>query len=91
MKRLDPLRTHASPSRSAVVLWLAASDPASGSVRAQAPSFSPLARGVRYVSFWASLPKPFRVVPAREVWTEIVVRRELHPRAISSTTRAKLT
>ena len=37
------------------------------------------------------VPDARRVVPAREVWTERVVRRELHPRAISSTTKAKLT
>ena len=40
----------------AVVRWLVASLPASGSLRQKAPIFSPLARGTRYFCFWASVP-----------------------------------
>ena len=63
MKVLDPFSTHASPSRTAVVLVPPASEPALFSVRPQQPTFSPLARGARYFFFCSS-------VPARKMWPE---------------------
>ena len=44
MKVLAPLRIHRPSRRVAVVRKPAASDPEPGSVRAQAPSFSPVAK-----------------------------------------------
>ena len=51
MNTFWPEIRYASPSRVARVFWLPASDPASGSVRAKQPSFSPRASGVRNLFF----------------------------------------
>ena len=51
-----PLSTQSSPSRTACVRSDAASDPASGSDSANAPSISPRAIGLRNRSFCSSLP-----------------------------------
>ena len=47
MKVFSPLTTHSSPSRTAVVRMLRASDPAPGSVIAKQLIFSPLMVGTR--------------------------------------------
>ena len=49
MKHFSPLSTQRSPSRSAVVRRAAASEPASGSVRANDDSARPLARRPSHV------------------------------------------
>jgi len=56
MKCLSPLMTKWSPSRSAVVWTLPASEPASGSDRAKQAVHSPLAIRGRYFRFWSSVP-----------------------------------
>ena len=53
----------------AVVASAAASEPAPGSLRAKAATFSPRTRGGRKRRFWASLPKLAMVCMARETWT----------------------
>ncbi len=56
MNVLVPFSTQLSPSRVATVRVPAASLPASGSVSAHAPSFSPFASGTSHRTFCASLP-----------------------------------
>ena len=56
MKHLEPFSTHSSPSRTAFVCAPCASVPAPGSVRPNAPSFSPLQRGGRNFSFCSFVP-----------------------------------
>src|SRR4051794_12233518 len=56
MKRFEPLRTYASPSRRAVVRIAALSEPEPDSVSAYAGSHSPLASFGRYLSFCSSVP-----------------------------------
>jgi hypothetical protein len=56
MKRLAPVSTQWSPCRSARVASEAASDPASGSVRAKAGTVSPRAKDGSQRRFWASVP-----------------------------------
>ena len=57
MKILEPFSTHSSPSKTALVCCPCASVPAPGSVRPNAPNFSPFARGTRYFCFCSSVPK----------------------------------
>ena len=52
---LQPFSTYSSPSRRALVCMAATSEPASGSDRAKAAMYSPLATFGRYCSFRASL------------------------------------
>ena len=56
MKHFVPLRTYRSPCRTARVFWLAASEPAWGSVRSMQAIASPLAIGRRNRSFCAGVP-----------------------------------
>ena len=56
MKRLPPLSTYSSPSRTAVVRIAALSDPDPGSVSAYAASHSPVASLGRNRCFCSSLP-----------------------------------
>ena len=56
MKTFCPEMRYEPPSRTARVFWLAASEPASGSVKAKQPSFSPRASGWRKRFFWSSFP-----------------------------------
>lgn len=56
MNCFTPFRMYASPSRSARVVIAAASEPTCGSVRQKQPIFAPVASGLRYSAFWASLP-----------------------------------
>ena len=60
MKRLLPLRTYSSPSRTAVVRIAAESEPEPASVSAYAGSHSPLASLGRYASFCACEPASLR-------------------------------
>ena len=52
-----------------MVRWLVASLPASGSLRQKAPMISPFARGFRYFSFCASVPKVSRPQHTRLLFT----------------------
>jgi hypothetical protein len=56
MKIFEPLMTHSSPSRTAVVLMPATSEPASGSVMPRHAIFWPLIAGTRYFCFCSSVP-----------------------------------
>ena len=56
MNALDPLITQFSPSRVAVVRVAPASEPPPGSVRPNAPSFSPDVRAGSHCCFCASVP-----------------------------------
>ncbi len=56
MKILEPLSTQWSPLSSATVFCMAASVPAPGSVRPNAPSHSPLDSLLRYFAFCSSVP-----------------------------------
>jgi hypothetical protein len=56
MNIFDPLMAYPSACNVAVVVCAAASVPAAGSVRANAPSRRPDAMSCRYRSFWASVP-----------------------------------
>src|SRR3990172_4704469 len=58
MNILAPFITHSSPLGSAVVDMLAASEPQPGSVRHQAPRYSPAARGGGDFFFCPSLAAP---------------------------------
>ncbi len=51
-----PVSTYSSPSRTATVSIESGSEPAEGSVKAKAPSLSPVHKGLRYISFCASEP-----------------------------------
>ena len=55
-KIFRPSSRYASPSRRASVLWLVASEPASGSVSEKQPIFCPEAKGVRKRAFCSSVP-----------------------------------
>src|ERR1043166_8852775 len=80
----DPLETHAlvpfrtqwSPWRTACVRSDAASEPASGSDSANAPSNSPRAIGRRYFCFCCSVPQRRIIWVGRELWTLIVTAAE---------------
>jgi hypothetical protein len=61
-----------------------ASDPASGSLNAKAPSFSPRAIGLRKRSFCASLPKLSSICVGRELCTLISTAIDASAAAISS-------
>ncbi len=52
----EPLSMYSSPSKTAVVCWPDASVPALGSVRPNAPNFSPLASGLKnFVLFFITI------------------------------------
>ncbi len=55
----------------AVVRWLVASRPASGSLRQKAPITSPLASGTKYLRFCSSLAKCSRPQHTRLLFTLI--------------------
>jgi hypothetical protein len=57
MNCLAPLITHSPSSSEAVVFVLPASEPASGSVSPNEPSFSPLVSSGIHSRFCSSLPK----------------------------------
>jgi hypothetical protein len=56
MNALDPLITHSSPSSRAVVRVAPASEPPPGSVRPNAPSFSPAVSAGSHCCFCSSVP-----------------------------------
>ena len=57
IQTLRPFRTQRSPRRSARVVMLKMSEPASGSLAPLAPKLRPSHRPGRYRAFWASVPK----------------------------------
>src|SRR6185437_11931929 len=81
---LVPLRIQSSPSRTACVDNAAASEPASGSDSAKAPSNSPRAIGLRKRCFWSSLPKVDSICVGSELWTLIITATDASAAAISS-------
>ena len=58
MKVFDPLRTYSSPSRTAVVLSEATSDPAPGSESPNEQRIGVSSSGVSHLRFCSSEPKP---------------------------------
>ena len=61
-----------SPSKTAVVCCPAASVPAPGSVKPNAPIFSPFASGIKYFSFCAGVPFSYNKEAQSEVWAETI-------------------
>ena len=88
MNTFWPEIRYASPSRTARVFWLPASDPASGSVSAKQPSFSPRASGVRNLFFWSSLPNFSIGSQTSELLTDRMTPMLAQTREISSITIA---
>jgi hypothetical protein len=81
---LEPLMTHSSPSRTAVVRMDAASEPASGSLSAKAGDHSPVAHLGSSRSLSSSEPKSATGrVPSS--WTMRMSALDAHALAISST------
>ena len=87
---LDPLITHSSPSRTAVVRIWAASEPDWGSVSAKAHSVSPVAAGARYFCFCSSDPAIRIGMLPRDAWASMMEAREEEWRASCSMTRTSL-
>ena len=87
MNVLAPLRTQVSPSRTATVRVPAASLPADGSVRPQAPSISPLASGGRKRAFCASVPNIAMCAEHRPLCAATLRATAGHTRASSSIAR----
>ena len=88
MNCFAPLTTH-SPSSSRARVWvLPASEPASGSVRPNAASFSPLQRRGSQSSFCSSVPQRWIGIVPREVWAAIVIATDESIRVSSSTASA---
>ena len=88
MNCLVPSSTQWLPSRRARVRMAAASEPACGSVRQKAPSFSPRAIGRRKRSFCSVVPKLRMGMQPTELWTLMIVETAPSPPAISSSARA---
>ena len=82
-----PFSTQSSPSRTAWVRSAAASEPASGSDSANAPSSSPRAIGFRKRSCCAALPWRTSIVAGSELWTLIDTAIDASTAAISSSAR----
>jgi hypothetical protein len=91
MNCLTPLSTQSLPSRTALVRMAAASEPTCGSVRQKQPSHSPLASGLRYCSFCASVPKARMGPHTTEFCTLMMVEVAPSPAAISSRASASET
>src|SRR3989338_428129 len=85
-----PFRAHLSPREIALVLWLAASEPATGSVRAKHPINSPLHSAGRYFRFCSSVPQLRMHNSTSDTWTDRVVLTDEHALPISSVTMAWL-
>ena len=81
---LVPLSTQSSPSRTACVRSDAASEPASGSESAKAPSNSPRAIGRRNFCFCASVPQRRIICVGSELCTLIATATLASTAAISS-------
>ena len=84
---LVPSSTQWSPSRTACVRSDAASEPASDSDNANAPSNSPRAIGARKRCFCSSLPKRRIICVGSELCTDIKTAADASAAAISSRTR----
>ncbi len=90
MNIFRPFSTQVSPSRTARVVIPATSEPASGSVSAIAPIFSPLIAGRRYRSFSASVPNSPMAGVHMWVWTAIAIGIEPAPHRASSSMNRRL-
>ena len=84
MNDLDPLITQSSPSTTAVVRTLPASDPLPDSVRPKAPSISPAASLGSQVAFCSSVPKRRIGMAPRDTPASRVIAIEESTRASSS-------
>src|SRR5712692_1021704 len=89
MKTLVPLRMYPSPWRRALVFNDAASDPAAGSVSANAPRSSPDARRGSHRRFCSSVPKSRIGSLPTLVWTSTITEVDAQARASSSMQSAK--
>ena len=87
IQRLAPLMTQPPPSRCAVVVMLAGSLPASGSVRPKQPISSPAAIGGSQRCFCASLPNLAMALMASDPCTLTKVRSPESPASSSSAAR----
>ncbi len=79
-----PSRIQSSPSRVACARMAEASEPASGSERANAPSSSPRASGLRKRCFCSSLAKFLSICVGSELCTDIITATDASALAISS-------
>src|SRR5450756_2325810 len=68
IKHFVPFITQSSPSRTAVVFVAPASEPASGSVRPNAPSIFPCAMGTSHSCFCSSVPFTYTSMAPSDVW-----------------------
>ncbi len=90
MKALVPSITHSSPSRTARVRVAAASDPASGSVRANAAKARPASRSGSQRCFCSSVPKAkIGLAPSPTAASRVIASDE-STLAISSTAMQKV-
>ena len=84
MNCLVPFNTQPLPDFTALVLIAAASEPACGSVRQNAPNISPRAMGFRNRSFCSVEPKASIGAQPTELCTLMIVEQEPSPAATSS-------
>ena len=84
---LAPLITHWSPSSRAVVRVDAASDPACGSVRPNAPSASPVVSRGSHWACWAGEPKRAMGIAPSDTAASSVIATDESTRASSSMAR----
>ncbi len=84
MKHFEPLITHSSPSRTAVVRVPPASEPAPGSVRPNAPRTSPAHSRGSHSRFCSSVPKRWTGMAPSETPASRVMATEESTRASSS-------
>ncbi len=87
MNILAPSMTYSSPSRTARVARLAASDPVPGSVRPKQPTASPEVSRGSHARFWSASPHAARVLATSPRETETMPRTEESARPSSSVTR----
>src|SRR3989304_5046458 len=84
MNNFVPLITQLLPSGTALVLILAASEPADGSVSPRHPILAPLASGARNLCFCSSAPAAYIGSQQRDVWAETITPVEAQATEISS-------
>src|ERR1043165_671207 len=83
----SPFRTHAAPSRRAVVRIPAGFEPKSGSVNPKQPKTSPDGRGGSHFDFCCALPNVRIGYITRAPWTDTKLLRPESPRSSSCMTR----
>jgi hypothetical protein len=87
MNALEPLITHSSPSRRAVVRVAPASEPPPGSVSPKAPSRSPAASAGNHRRFCSGVPNRWSGMAPSETPASSVIATDESTRASSSSAR----